>query len=799
MAQPLFIEPDLHFEKLSAETSLPEDPNQWPNEILQQLYKEIPYVADFEPQIIMDKVDAERGFGFGHVEVGNRTEAPQPVSPDQADAAGLKKVRIPVIVKEGKLLPFDILVTEDSKMMPLTESRLRQAIFRPQAFDVTSKTPGDQSMIGQLYPPYRQNYGFGGGGVTTGAGGGGKTAAAARKITDFALKHGLVSPGGITGKGLVAAGAGATGIGLAGRAAMGKPMLGGEKKAAARDVELEGGANDLEAWLTAEAEELPKEANGDMMQYFRDHPEKLKEKLEREKKASELFKTGSVLEGILPTINVSDHAGFMDALEESPELQAAFMKNAASTADSLKLLAEYEPMGEEKRAAILPTLIPPSVLQLSKAEDGYTIKTASHTFWAPYEESIDRGEAIRRCGEKVVLAADTTGTATVGEEGVGGEETEQEVENATEGAPPAASEDPLPEKGELITSPGNYKVQTAEGKELMGLVVPNLLDLDGNVMPLALFTNGSQSTVQGEIVGVKSGEATSTPWCEMHGKGAFCSTSDGKLIATIPINIKGTYSVPSQSAGQDILAETFDGRQVTISIQPGLKKIVSNGEKVLVPDCYKWLPLEDSEEVTLVDNPADFGLQSKAKQAASSVTLRCSGHDFALDGLAVDKLAADERQFLSQDDALFLLSGLGANLGYARSKLAEAFSTSQNIPVRIGRYLKLASEVRKEASAAADAYLGKLPVLRTPLWKEAAVIPDPVAVDTVLSLGFVNPENIAHFIGYLPVIDEAQQKMSELLLASRLGLREVPEGALEKAVRATEEVIEGLKVIAFQE
>ena len=87
MTQALFIESDLHFEKVASETTLPEDPNQWPNEILQQLYKEVPYVADFEPQIIMDRVDAERGFGFGHVEVGNRTEALQPVSPDQADAA----------------------------------------------------------------------------------------------------------------------------------------------------------------------------------------------------------------------------------------------------------------------------------------------------------------------------------------------------------------------------------------------------------------------------------------------------------------------------------------------------------------------------------------------------------------------------------------------------------------------------------------------------------------------------------------------------------------------------------------
>jgi hypothetical protein len=84
------------------------------------------------------------------------------------------------------------------------------------------------------------------------------------------------------------------------------------------------------------------------------------------------------------------------------------------------------------------------------------------------------------------------------------------------------------------------------------------------------------------------------------------------------------------------------------------------------------------------------------------------------------------------------------------------------------------------------------------MWKEAAVIPDPVAVDSVLSLGFLNPENVSAFVGYLPTLDEAQRRMCELLVGARLGLRELSDGALERAIRALEDVIEGLKIIAFQ-
>jgi hypothetical protein len=87
--------------------------------------------------------------------------------------------------------------------------------------------------------------------------------------------------------------------------------------------------------------------------------------------------------------------------------------------------------------------------------------------------------------------------------------------------------------------------------------------------------------------------------------------------------------------------------------------------------------------------------------------------------------------------------------------------------------------------------------LRQDLVKEAAFIPDPMSVDTVLSLGFINPENISTFIASLPILDESQQKLCELLLAARLGCPDLSINALERSIKATESVVEGLKVIAF--
>ena len=52
--QALFFEPSVQFEKSASETVLGEDPNAWTSEIIQELYKQCPYAADFELMVVMD-------------------------------------------------------------------------------------------------------------------------------------------------------------------------------------------------------------------------------------------------------------------------------------------------------------------------------------------------------------------------------------------------------------------------------------------------------------------------------------------------------------------------------------------------------------------------------------------------------------------------------------------------------------------------------------------------------------------------------------------------------------------------
>lgn len=701
----LFIQHDLQFEKMAAEVDLPDDPNSWPKEVLDELFKQVPYIADFRPHVVMQRVDGEKGYGFGHVEISNQSEAQMGTNQTMLQAAGIRSVRVPVVIKDGKLSPFDLLVNDRSKVVPLTEPRLRQAIFRPQAFDVTSQTPGDQSLIGQLYPPYRQNYGFAGGGVVLPADGTGKTASAFEEM--------LIS-------------------------------------------------------------DLEKRDAG-----FR-HP--------KTKTASrqtlKLSKTGSVLQAILPTIGAESIKSFWGSFEKDAGLRIAYSKNKQAAAP-LKLLADHAPMPIDKIASAIPAYVHPTVVQVTHLDTGYMVKAANHDFWHPTEEVIDRGEVVKRFGEKVAFAVDTSGSVTLADNAKA-----KAIEKRAEYSP--------------VSQPGVYKVRDSEGKELVGYVIPSLLDTDAEPLPLAMFTNGSQATIQAEIVGEPISTGVNLPEGPIGGMGFFFAIDrDGQIQATIPMNLEGSHTMEGEPA--TFSGETYDGRPVEVSVQPNIQEPVPMEEgKLLLPDHWRWCSMAQAQPVALLggeteeatEPPMDAG--GSDKESSAHVVVRASNDSFSLSGPGVSKLASIEKDFVDFDQALFILSGLGADMGYCATKLAHAMTGREPEVIRISRSITPAEEQVKLAHDRAAIKLASFPNLKKELVKEAALIPDPTAVDTALSLGFINPENLMTFISYLPAIDDAQMKMCELLLASRLGLQDIPTTALERAVRSTEEAIEGLKIIAFQ-
>lgn len=662
----LFLDTKLpEFSKTAAEVTLPEDPSGWQQEILQEIYKQAPFIADYDPSVVMDRLDGERGTAFGHIEVGNKTELNVSQGDPAAQVAGIRHVRIPIIVRDGKLYPFDLMVTEDAKVLPLTERRLRSALFRPQVFDVTSRTPGDQSLISALYPPYRQNYGFGGGGATMSAG-------------------------------------------------MGKE---GSKKA-------------------------------------------------------------SILEVVLPTALESDYTRTAESLQEVAEW---LVHNKEAMAHPLKVLSGFQPQAARTLTEKVAHALIPSVIQVARTNDGYVVKKASAQYWHPTIQRVDRGELVRTVGAEVALMIDKTGSVT----SAMGEDLASEPEEQTESDTP-----------KLITDYGIYKVQDQEGKHLIGFAFPNLIDVEGHPLPMTLFTNGSQTAVQGEIVGVRVAEGLSVTTGRPKGYGAFYKVlPNGRVEAMVPMDLQMNFTGADGQVA--LVGHTMEGREIQVSIEQGIQKpTLADEQHLCVPEDWRWLPLEGTKAVSLVAHPDEY---MKVAEIPLSVQLRgdASG-SFSISGGPIEKVAKDEREMLSMEDTLFYLAGLGVPPAIGIRKMAETIQRMAPVTVAVSRDISPSALVNEEAVKTASASPSFTVKLRQDLAKEAAFVPDPLAVDTMLSLGFLNPENVMTFVSYMPQLDEAQAHLGDLLVAARLGLREVPVYALERAMKGLEDVIEGLNVLAFQ-
>ncbi len=86
-------------------------------------------------------------------------------------------------------------------------------------------------------------------------------------------------------------------------------------------------------------------------------------------------------------------------------------------------------------------------------------------------------------------------------------------------------------------------------------------------------------------------------------------------------------------------------------------------------------------------------------------------------------------------------------------------------------------------------------ILKRDLTKEASAINDPEAVDVVLSLNFINKDNLKGFIANIGEMKRILSELAKMTIASRLGLSDLDESALTKSMSGLDEVVRGLENI----
>lgn len=673
----------LSFEKIAMPVKLSDQPEAWQREIASEIFKQLPYLSDYAVNVIVDRVDPQRGYAFGSAEVSNLSDAPQ------SEQEKLPKVRIPLIVKDRLLQPLDVFMDGEG-VFPLGPDRLREHLFRPDTFEMTTRKPKDNGMFDQLFPPSRSTYGMSG----------------------------------------------------VGAEAMGFDKL----------------ANPAEAARRAMIQRMKAEASA--------NPEHL------------ASARPSLVDSIASTIPEEEAEAFVHQIADDPALSVAVSKNDAFSKLAMTI-ASARRVPLEKTAEALVESIKPTVVQFQKLASGnFRVKWANASAFAPQEGVVPPGDASAMAGQDLsgMQAGETT---TV----------------STEKAKKQSLTEPVYSK---VTEFGHYHVHNADtNEELAGWVMP-IVDFEMQPLELYVFvTPEGMWSVQDEIVGLAMPHDLSgfveimANGSQPQGDGVFVK-SGAPARSLLPITVQNSGQGPD--GGFLYQAETVFGEPITIHAAEGLQEVqqVSESEYV-IPSDLRWLPLPEEAKIFLVKSAEDLQNVQQAQAAPGAVDVGGGNGQYSLEGAPVEKLARDKRQFLKKADAEFLLVGMGLTVKEAAQVFAKVDKFGKTKVAELRPITPLAT-VHREMVKKAAARLQNFPYgLKLNLVKEAAVLEDSDTVDKILAMNFLNPENVAEFTKALPQLDEASSKLAEMLVASRLGLNQVEEGAVERSMKGLETVIGGLK------
>ena len=372
---------------------------------------------------------------------------------------------------------------------------------------------------------------------------------------------------------------------------------------------------------------------------------------------------------------------------------------------------------------------------------------------------------------------------------------------------------------------GVYRVISVNNEQLMGWVFPFILSFKMEKVPMQMFSDGSNFATQKAIAGVHVTTNANLPNEQPQGRGFFYVIRNGRAFAFSPIDLQGEQQQPDGNTmfmGQTLIG----GNKVQLMKVQGMKAASEMGEaQFALPGDVKWCSFKQQTN-PLVEDPAQASqragaytlmkvqqqqqMQAQAAQAEAqkgkkgqkktasapitAVVRATQDNTYTLSGNAFDKLASKHTHFLDYADTEWMLALSGIDPEYTREKLAHIHvlhGGRLEIPVVRPVTPPRTYEVK---TSALESYTGKL---RRFMAKHAAELKDPNVADTLLALNFLNPRNISMFITYLPNLEEATSQLANLLVASRLGMEALNEGACIEALRNLEDVITGVKMISM--
>lgn len=688
--QPLFYDRPSFVEKTAAPvtTKLPDDSSKWAPVVLSELHKQAPIMQEFHSNIVLDRVEVNKGFGFGYIMAKPKVQNP-------IYANRVPFIRIPVVIRNWKLAPFDIFFDKDGRGYPITERRVQDALMRTDAFDgPASDSDGGSNDIRTMLTPPWENVGQFYRGVNT-------SVSQGAQIKTSSLLNSL--DGSIDEKSL----------------------------------------HQLEDWVNSD--------EGKRSLYAR---------------------------------QVRDV--FMDALS----------LNTGDTGDYTKVAESSGPVIRQFRWDGGPYM---------------QVKIAQPFGFDPKQGQVPTQQAAQSMTQ----------------------DQQQQVseDGATNQAPQAeviSSEQLESEEFFLPQEFGVYKVMTVNNEQLMGWVFPYIISYKMEKVPMMLYTDGSNYALHNSIPGVLVGSSTALPNEEPQGRGTFYIIRNGKAFCFAPVDIQGESTSEDGTVG--FMANTIiGGNSIQLMRINGLRSSAQIGESIFgIPEDARWLSFKSSTN-PLVEDPAiatqkgstylmsqlakaqqaqlaaqqaqqaqqggSKGQQGQVKTSSLIAIVRATqDNTYTLGGPPFEKIASEHTHFLDEHDAAFMLALAGIDPDYTMSKLASIHTYGGYIEFPVVRVL-----TPPKTFIVKTAHLNELSKkYKRFMAKHAAALEDPMIADTLLSLNFLTGRNITMFVDYLDQLEDTINSVANLLLASRVGLKEIPEVACSETLRNLEDVVNGLKMVAMR-
>ena len=499
------------------------------------------------------------------------------------------------------------------------------------------------------------------------------------------------------------------------------------------------------------------------------------------------YKVASVLHEIAGTIRQSDAQKFISKVASDANLIAGFRRSGvAGTLVSVFDSIEDEVPGS--RLAKVASSVEPTVVTMLKLPGGsFLVKSAATDAFAGGQQA--QGQVVPQQQAAEMIGAQNAQAMLPG----------QSATAVSNPVPPPQPQAPVAEEtdNEVADQFGQWMVQDLMGNRLSGWVFPNTLSWDGNFtpQPMALFTNGSAYAFQDSIAGELVGKSTILPSDVPRGDGCFYLIKGGKAIATQPVTIASSMSGPDglpKFSGTDAF-----GKSLQVSFVPGIKEPTRLSDVEFgFPDTWKFMRLNNQTQ--LVNDPVQINKTASVRSDLGSVELIYNGAYHLRGGCGLDKVAYELKHDLDPVSAEFMLGVLGVDGITSKTKIAEA--RRRGLVKMAGlRSITTLEERLSSNVKTASAILSQVPDLRCDLVKEAAALDDESTINNVLALNFINPENLHTFINYLPDLEMTSERLAEMWLYSVMGMTELPEEHIERAMKNMENVIEGLKAIAHAE